>query len=182
MAGTDSHQMLVAQIRSRNYLNLANFLQKPRETALILILDQVFDPQNFGAIIRSAECLGASAVLWSKNRGAELTPVAAKASSGASEIIPLIRVSNLATSVDQLKKEGYEVIAAQVAPDAESVYSFNFAPLTALIVGSEGEGIQPLLKKKADRSIFIPMKGQISSLNVAQATATLLALWNGGPG
>lgn len=181
MVGSDSHQMVIAQIKQRRLYELKEFLKEVGDHALILILDQIFDPQNFGAIIRSAECLGASAVLWSKNRGAELTAVAAKASSGASELIPLIRISNLATAVEQLKKADFEILGAQLAPDAESVYSFNFSPKTALILGSEGEGIQPLLQKKVDRSIFIPMKGKITSLNVAQATTALLALWNAGP-
>jgi len=181
MAGTESHQMLLAQITPRDYFTVQRYLERAKTPSLLLIMDQIFDPQNFGAILRCAECFGASAVLWSKNRGTELTPTAAKASSGASELLPLIRISNLATAVDQLKTEGFEIVAAQMTDQAESSYDFTFAPKTALIMGSEGEGIQPLLQKKACRSIFIPMAGHIRSLNVAQATAVLLALWNRGP-
>jgi 23S rRNA (guanosine2251-2'-O)-methyltransferase len=176
MTGSDSHQSLVAQIKPRDYLDVKEFLEEDTETSLVLMLDQIFDPQNFGALIRSAECFGASAVAWSKNRGSDLTPVAAKASCGASEIIPLIRLSNLATAVDQFKDAGYEVVAALLDPTSESAYKFTYADKTVLIVGSEGEGIQPLLRKKADRSIYLPMAGKIASLNVAQATAALLAL------
>lgn len=178
MAGSDSHQLLVAHIKGRNYMEMKEFLDDDTEESLVLMLDQIFDPQNFGALIRSAECFGANAVLWSKNRGSDLTPVAAKASCGASELLPLIRVSNLATSIDQFKEAGYEVVAALLDSKAESAYGFNFAPKTVLIVGSEGEGIQPLLRKKADRAIYLPMRGKIASLNVAQATAALLALWD----
>ncbi|HSX10589.1 MAG TPA: 23S rRNA (guanosine(2251)-2'-O)-methyltransferase RlmB [Chlamydiales bacterium] len=176
MVGSDSHQLLVAHIKDRTYLDVSAFLERDEEKAFVLMLDQIFDPQNFGALIRSAECFGASAVAWSKNRGADLTPVAAKSSCGASEIMPLIRISNLATAVDQFKDEGFEVVAALLDPSSESAFTFTYAPKTVLIVGSEGEGIQPLLRKKADRSIYLPMAGKIESLNVAQATAALLAL------
>ncbi len=176
MTGSDSHQMLVAQIQRRNYLDVAAFLEEAEEHSLVLMLDQIFDPQNFGALIRSAECFGAAAIAWSKNRGSDLTPVAAKASCGASEWMPLIRISNLANGVDQFKKGGFEAVAAVLDPSSESAYTFAYAPRTVLIVGSEGEGIQPLLRKKADRSIYLPMQGKIASLNVAQATAALLAL------
>lgn len=177
MAGSESHQMLVAHIRGRTFLDVPAFLETAQEHCLVLMMDQIFDPQNFGALIRSAECFGAAAVAWSKNRGSDLTPVASKASSGASELIPLIRISNLAQATDQFKEAGFEVVAAVLDPASESAYTFQFAPRTLLIVGSEGEGIQPLLRKKADRGIYLPMAGKIGSLNVAQATAALLALY-----
>lgn len=178
MVDSDSHQSLVAQVKPRHFLDVKEFLQHiaDKETAFILMLDQIFDPQNFGAILRSAECFGVDGVIWSKNRGADLTPVVAKASSGASELLPLIRVSNLADSIDKFQKEGFEVVTALLDPTSQSAFQFTFAPKTVLIVGSEGEGIQPLLQKKADRSIYIPMQGKIQSLNVAQATAVLLSL------
>lgn len=180
MAGSDSHQRLVAHIKGRAFLDVATFLKGAPEQCLVLMLDQIFDPQNFGALIRSAECFGAKAVVFSKNRGSDITPVVAKASSGASELLPLIRISNLANALDAFKEEGFEVVAALLDPKAESAYTFQYAPRTVLIVGSEGEGIQPLLRKKADRSIYLPMQGKISSLNVAQATSALLALYGAG--
>lgn len=176
MAGSDSHQSLVAHIRGRTFLDVKEFLENAEGPSLVLMLDQIFDPQNFGALIRSAECFGASAIAWSKNRGSDLTPVAAKASCGASELMPLIRISNLATAVDQFKEGGFEIVVALLDPSSESAYGFSYAPKTVLVVGSEGEGIQPLIRKKADRAIYLPMKGKIESLNVAQATAALLAL------
>ncbi len=176
MVDSDSHQSLVAQIQERAYLDVSEFLETAAEESFVLMLDQIFDPQNFGALIRSAECFGAAAVVWSKNRGCDLTPVAAKASCGASELMPLIRISNLATAVEQFQKGGFEVVAALLDANAESAYGFSYAPRTVLVVGSEGEGIQPLIQKKADRSVYLPMAGKIASLNVAQATAALLAL------
>ena len=141
----------------------------------VLMLDQIFDPQNFGAILRSAECFGVDGVVWSKNRGADLTPTAAKTSSGASELLKLIRIANLAEAVSQFQKEGFEVLVSLLVAKSENAFEYTFAPKTVLIVGSEGEGIQPLIQKKADRSIYIPMAGKIESLNVAQATAVLLS-------
>ena len=114
--------------------------------------------------------------MWSKNRGSDLTAVAAKTSCGASELIPLIRVANLAEAASQFQKEGFEMVASLLDEKAESAFEFKYAPKTVLIVGSEGEGIQPLLQKRADRAIYLPMQGKIQSLNVAQATAALLAL------
>ncbi len=181
MAGSDSHQSLIAYIKGRTFLDVRNFLQQVEKKAFVLMLDQIFDPQNFGALIRCAECFGLSAVAWSKNRGADLTPVAAKASCGASELLPLIRISNLATAIDQFKEGEFEIVAAVLDPTAESAFGFSYALKTILIVGSEGEGIQPLLRKKADRSIYLPMAGKIKSLNVAQATAALLALKASAP-
>ena len=177
MAGSDSHQSFVAHIKGREFLDPKEFFQKigDREKSLVLMTDQIFDPQNFGALIRCAECLGADAIAWSKNRGTDLTPTAAKSSSGASELLPLLRVSNLADTAELFKKEGFEVVASLLDPRAESAFTFNFAPRTLLIVGSEGEGIQPLLQKKSDRFIYIPMAGKIESLNVAQAASILMA-------
>ncbi len=183
MSGSESHQSLVAHIKGREFYDVKEFLREKEseERVFVLMLDQIFDPQNFGAILRSAECFGADAVAWSKNRGADLTPTVAKSSCGASELLPLIRISNLADSVDKFQEAGFEVVAALLNPTAESAFTFQYAAKTVLIVGSEGEGIQPLIRKKADRSIFIPMTGKIESLNVAQATAVLLAL-RGGEG
>lgn len=177
MAGSDSHQMWVAHIQGRTFLDVREFLKEEREQAFVLMLDQIFDPQNFGALLRSAECFGIDGVAWSKNRGCDVTPVVAKASSGASELIPLIRISNLAQAVDQFKEAGFEIVATLLDSKAESAYTFSFSPKTVLIAGSEGEGIQPLLRKKADRSIYLPMAGKIASLNVAQAISALLALF-----
>jgi len=179
MTGSDSHQSAVAQVKGRSFLDTKEFLKRieGKERSLVLMADQIFDPQNFGALIRSAECLGADAIAWSKNRGADITPTVAKASCGASEFLPLVRISNLAEAVGQFQDGGFEAVAALLDRESQDAFSFRFAPRTLLIVGSEGEGIQPLIRKKADRSIYIPMKGKITSLNVAQAAALLMGLF-----
>ena len=179
MAGSDSHQSFVVHVKGREFLDARTFLEKSeeRERSVVLMVDQIFDPQNFGSLIRCAECLGADAIIWSKNRGADLTPAAAKAACGASELLPLLRVSNLAETAELFKKEGYEVVASLLDTEAEDAFKFKFADKTLLIVGSEGEGIQPLLQKKSDRKIYIPMSGKIESLNVSQSAAVLLGLY-----
>ncbi len=182
MTGSDSHQSFVAHVKGRQFFDPRQFFKKigDQERVIVLMVDQIFDPANLGALMRCAECLGASGIIWSKNRGCDLTPAAAKASCGASELLPLIRVSNLADTAEQFKKEGFEVVASLLDPQAQSAFRFAFSPRTLLIVGSEGEGIQPLLQKKSDRLIYIPMAGHIDSLNVAQAAAILLSRYMAG--
>lgn len=177
---TDSHQGIVAVVEKPSSIGLKELLDQffDKGEAFVLILDRIYDPHNLGAILRSAECFQVDAVIWSKNRGADITPVVTKTSSGASELIEIVKVSNLSDAVGKLQEEGFEVLAAELSTKSESLYTHSFQKKTALIMGSEGEGIQPLLSKKADKSIFIPMKGQIDSLNVSQATAVMLAAWS----
>ena len=176
LCSSDSHQSFVAHIKSRQFVSLKDFFETAQdlETSLVLMLDQIFDPQNFGALLRSAECFGASAVVFSKNRGSDITAVTTKSSCGASELLPLIRVSNLAETVSSFQEEGFEVVATVLEPNSLPLEGFKFAKKTLLIMGSEGEGIQPLICKRADKTIYLPMKGKIQSLNVAQACAIFL--------
>lgn len=179
MCGSDSHQSFAAHVKGRKYYSVKEFLTlvENQEQVLVLLCDQIFDPQNFGAILRSAECFGVAGVGWSKNRGSDLTPSAAKASCGSSEWLTLIRISNLAESVTQFQEAGFEVAAAALKSGSKNAFRFPFAPKTVLVVGSEGEGIQPLILKRADHLLHIPMLGKIESLNVAQATASLLTCY-----
>jgi len=179
MCGSDSHQSFAAHVQGRSFLDVKQFLRKieDQEQVLVLMCDQIFDPQNFGALIRSAECFGVDAIVWSKNRGCDLTPVSSKASSGASEWMPLIRIANLADAVTQFQDEGFEVVAATLKEGSKNAFHFPFKAKTLLVVGSEGEGIQPLILKRADHWIHIPLQGKIDSLNVSAATASLLTCY-----
>lgn len=176
LADSTSHQSFVAACKQREFLNVQTFLDaaEDKDASLVLMLDSIFDPHNLGAILRTAECFGADGVIYSKNRGADLTPVVAKVSSGASELIPLMRVSNLAETASLFQKNGFSVISADVGEGAHSIFDFAFPEKTLLILGSEGEGIQPLLKKKSDMILKIPMLGSIDSLNVSQAASVFL--------
>ena len=166
---SESHQSFIAQLHPRNYFSIEEFVHKPQ--AKLLILDSIFDPQNMGTLIRLAECFAFDGVVFSKNRGSEITPVVAKASCGATEIFPLIKVANLAQNIQKLKEQDFTIIVADADERAKNIKHFTFPEKFALIVGSEGKGVQPLLKKLADYLLYIPMKGKISSLNVSQAAA-----------
>ncbi len=176
MAGTDSHQSFLAHIKPRDFVLLKDFLKdvEDKDEVTLLMLDQIFDPQNLGAILRNCECFGVDAVIFSKNRGSDITSIVSKTSCGASELIPLIRLSNLAEAVTQCQEAGFEAVATVLNPNSHKLNDFRFSKKTLLIMGSEGEGIQPLIQKRADHSIYIPMQGKLQSLNVAQATAVLL--------
>lgn len=176
MVGSESHQGVVAEVSQRKLLSLddVRHLAESREALRILALDGVLDPQNFGAILRAAECFGVDAVLWSKNRCAPLGPVVSKASVGASELVPLCPVSNLHQALESLKRCGVWLAGAVVAPEATPVERFEFPSKCAIVMGSEGEGIQPLIEKSLDFRLFISMLGVVSSLNVSQATALML--------
>lgn len=175
LAGSESHQGLVAEVKEREFLTPKEFLKTAPEKSLILMVDSIQDPQNFGTILRAAECFGADAVIYSKNRNVGLTPVVSKASVGASEVVPLMPVSNLADTLKKFQEGGYFSVAAEVKEGAHSLSTFEFPNQTLLIMGAEGSGIQPLLSKNSDFHVMIPMQGAIDSLNVSQATAVFLS-------
>jgi 23S rRNA (guanosine2251-2'-O)-methyltransferase len=176
MVQSQSHQGVVARISPRAVLSFEELIERVSrdEEVRILALDGVLDPQNFGAVLRAAECFGVTAVLWSKNRAAPLGPVVAKVSVGASELVPLCPVSNLHRALSSLREAGVWSIGAVVAPDAIALDSFDKPKKWALVMGSEGEGIQRLIEENLDFRVYISMLGALSSLNVSQATAVML--------
>ena len=138
----------------------------------LVILDGIQDPQNLGAIIRSAETLGIQGMILPKHGTASLNETVAKCSSGAIEHLPIAWVINLARSIEQLKEAGFWV--AGVVQDGEMpCYQYKFDTPVALVIGGEGKGIRPLLKKSCDVTLSIPMKGQLESLNAASASAVV---------
>lgn len=176
---SESHQSYVAKVKGKQELSLSGFLQETqeKETSLVVVLDSIFDPQNLGAIIRACECFGVDLIIFSKNRGSDITPVTTKTSAGATELVSILKVSNLVETVKALQKEGFWAVAAENKENAQSLYDFEFPEKTVLILGSEGKGIQPLLSKKCDFYISIPMLGRIDSLNVSQAAAVILSAY-----
>jgi 23S rRNA (guanosine2251-2'-O)-methyltransferase len=176
LVASDSHQGVVARVSPRSYLSLEDLLETVREseTISILALDGVLDPQNFGAILRAAECFGIDAVLWSKNRGAPIGPVVSKVSVGASELVPLCPVSNLHRALEQLKEVGAWIAGTMIAPDAKPLDAFEFSDKSVVVMGAEGEGIHQLIEKTLDFRVYLPMAGAIDSLNVSQATSVFL--------
>lgn len=176
---TDAHQGVTALVKPLPKQDLKSWLYNKRaqERCLILALDSIQDPHNVGALLRAAECFGVDAVLWSYNRVPAHTPVLSKASAGASELVPQIQVSNLAQALRDLKEAGFWVVLADADKDAESLVKFEYPKRTILVLGSEGDGAKELTRKLADFKVFIPMFGQISSLNVSQAGAVMLSKW-----
>lgn len=176
MAKTESHQGIAAFVAEKKQPQLDDYLDQSfeKDSDVILALDSIYDPQNLGALMRAAECFGVGAVMWSKNRGTDLTPTVSKASVGASELVDIIRVSNLVEAVKRCKKDGYRVITAEVGKEAVSLETFKFPEKTLIIMGSEGDGVRELLSKQANHKVYIPMAGAIDSLNVSQATSVIL--------
>lgn len=173
---SESHQGYVAAVKERGHPTVKEFLEKNKdvEHSLVLMLDSIYDPQNLGAILRASECFGVDLVVYSKNRGTDITPTVTKASAGAAELVPICKVSNLADTVQLFQQEGYLALSADVGEKAQSLYQFKFPEKSLIIMGSEGTGVQPLLRKKCDYHVTIPMYGRIDSLNVSQATSIIL--------
>lgn len=161
-----SHQGIALKVADAEPLLLEDLF----DAKIIVMLDSIFDPQNVGAIMRAAECFGADAIITSKNRGCPMTPTVSKASAGASAFVPHVEVSNLAESARRLQDEGFTLVVA----DMDGEENVTWPEKIILVMGSEGTGVQHLLKKRADLIVRIPMYGKIASLNVAQACAVLL--------
>lgn len=173
---SESHQSYVAAVRDRPNIELKEFFAKSSHstTSFVIMLDSIYDPQNLGTILRASECFGVDLVVYSKNRGADISPVVAKASSGASEYVPIAKVSNLAETMKLFKEAGYWAVCADVGEKSQSIYDFHYPEKTLLILGSEGEGVQKILSRNSDFLVSVPMCGKIDSLNVSQAAAVFI--------
>ena len=178
-----NHQGMIAVVSAYAYHTVEDMLALAKERGeapLLVILDGVTDPHNLGAIIRSAECVGAHGVIIPERRAVGLTPAAVKASAGAVEHIPVAREVNLTRLIERLKAEGIWVYGA--AMEGEDYRRVDFSGPAALVVGSEGEGISRLVARSCDRLISLPMRGQIGSLNASVAAGVLLYAMMGARG
>ena len=162
----------VAAVAYRSVDDIFDLASQRGEDPFIVILDGVTDPHNLGAIIRSAECAGAHGVILPERRAAGLGPAAAKAAAGALDCLPIARVKNLNRTIDELKERGVWVIGT--AMDGEDALSADLIGPVALVIGSEGEGISHLTLQKCDRTLTLPMKGRIESLNASVAAGILM--------
>ena len=170
-----NHQGVVAVVAAKDYGTIDDILtlaQDRDEPPFVIILDGVTDEGNLGAIIRSAEVFGAHGIILNKRRSASLSAVAFKASSGAAELLPVVKVTNLSTAIKELKNQGIWIAAAD--PDGGIAETASLSGAIALVIGSEGEGISRLVLQNCDFSVRIPMKGQTGSLNAAVASAVLM--------
>jgi 23S rRNA (guanosine2251-2'-O)-methyltransferase len=144
-----------------------------RRPPCLLVADQVTDPRNLGALLRSAEATGVGGVILPRSRAAGVTPVVAKASAGAAAFVPVARVANLVRALEDLKQGGYWVVGLEGSA-AQSVFDFAFPELCALVVGGEGRGLRSLTRAHCDHLVSIPMLGRVDSLNVSVAAALAL--------
>ncbi|MBQ3016307.1 MAG: 23S rRNA (guanosine(2251)-2'-O)-methyltransferase RlmB [Clostridia bacterium] len=176
MCGGARHQGIIAIASEQNYSSVEEILEyadSVGEKPFVIILDGVVDPHNLGAIIRSAECMGAHGIIIPKRRAVGLTATVAKASAGAMMHMRVAKVTNLSQTIDDLKEKGLWFYAADM--DGDPVYKADLTGAVGIVLGSEGEGISRLVKEKCDFVISIPMYGKVNSMNVSCAAAVILS-------
>lgn len=176
MSQTRAHQGVVAVCAVKEYCTVQDILRiagARNETPFVIVCDEISDPHNLGAIIRSAECAGAHGVVIPKRRSAGLTAVVSKAAAGAVEHMAIARVSNLSAALEELKKGGLWVYGAD-AEGSRPMWQTDLTGPIALVIGSEGGGMSRLVREHCDFMLSIPLKGQISSLNASAAAAILM--------
>src|SRR3954449_10789467 len=169
--GSDDHQGVCAEVGAYPYASPETVLEP--DDALVVVLDQIQDPRNLGAVARVAECAGASGLVIPERRSAEVTPVACKASAGAVEHLPVAQVRNVADFLDEGKKAGAWVYGA----DAEASVFYDepdYQGRVVLVMGSEGKGLRPRVADHCDQLVSLPILGHVESLNVSTAAAAIL--------
>ena len=174
LSETGKHQGVIAYAAAYEYAEVEDILKNAREKGeepFIFLLDNIEDPHNLGAIIRTANLAGAHGVIIPKRRAVGLTATVAKTSAGALNYTPVAKVTNLAATIDELKKEGLWFVCADMG--GESMYRLNLKGPIGLVIGNEGEGVSRLVKEKCDYIASIPMKGDIDSLNASVAAGVL---------
>lgn len=174
MSETGRHQGVIAYAGAYEYAEVEDMLQAARkkgEQPFLFLLDNIEDPHNLGAIIRTANLAGAHGVIIPKNRAAGLTAAVARTSAGALNYTPVARVTNLSKTIEELKKEGMWFVCADMG--GTRMYDLNLTGAIGLVIGSEGDGVSELVKKNCDMVAAIPMKGAIDSLNASVAAGVL---------
>lgn len=175
MTGNQAHQGVAATVAAVAYATMDQVWELARqkgENLFLILADEIEDPHNLGALIRTAECCGAHGIVIPKRRSAGLSPTVYKSSAGAVSHLPVVRVANLASFIDELKKQGVWFYCADM--DGQTWCQTDFSSHTALVVGSEGNGVGRLIKEKCDFTVSLPMLGKISSLNASVAGGVLM--------
>ena len=174
MSRTGKHQGVIAMAAAYEYAAVEDILQAAKdkgEPPFIIILDNIEDPHNLGAIIRTANLSGAHGIIIPKRRAVGLTAAVARTSAGAIHYTPVAKVTNISSTIEELKKEGLWFVCA--AMDGEIMYQLDLKGPIGLVIGNEGEGVSRLVKEKCDFTAAIPMKGDIDSLNASVAAGVL---------
>ena len=175
MSESHAHQGVIAITSDYRYYDLDEILEIPKEKGedtFFIILDGITDPHNLGSIIRTADAVGAHAVIIPKRRSVQITPIVAKASAGAVEYLPVCKVTNIVNTIKTLKENGLWIAAVDM--DGQTFYQQNLGGPLGLVVGSEGEGISRLVKQNCDFTVSMPMSGNVTSLNASVAGGILL--------
>ena len=176
LCGSDKHQGVVVvykQQQTANEIDLLEYCARAEHSLLLLVLDQIVDPHNLGACLRTAEAAGVNAVICSEKKSASLTPTARKVACGAAERIPLVATKNLARYLKELKQLGIWIYGTQ--PVAEkSIFEADFCRSIALVIGAEGAGMRRLTAENCDELLSVPMSGEMVSLNASVATGVVL--------
>ena len=176
MSQSHSHQGVIALVAAREYYSIDDILAEAEsrgQQPLIVICDELSDPHNLGAIIRTAECAGAHGVIIPKRRSVGLTAVVAKASAGAVEYMKVAKVNNITAAIQELKEKGVWVFGT-AAEGSIPMYQADLKGATAIVIGSEGDGRSRLVRENCDVTVHIPMSGKITSLNASNAASILL--------
>ena len=176
MSRTHAHQGVIALAAVREYVTVESILERAAEKGeapLVVVCDEISDPHNLGAILRTAECAGAHGVIIPKRRSAGLTAIVAKTSAGAVSYMPVARVANIPSLLKELKKQGIWVFGT-AADGTTALYDADLKGPAAIVIGSEGDGMTRLVSENCDFLVSIPMRGHISSLNASAAAAILL--------
>ena len=175
IANNSYHQGIILKVKEYKTCDLNEILDanKDNENALLVILDGVVDPHNVGAILRTSEAIGVNGIIIPKNNSAPLNSTVAKTSTGAIELVPIAKVTNLTTTISKLKDNGYWIVGAE-AKESVDYRNVDYNGKIALVLGSEGSGISRLVLENCDYRVRLPMVGRITSLNVSVATAVLL--------
>ena len=176
MSTTRAHQGVIALVAAHLYYTIDDILEEAAsrgETPLIVVCDELSDPHNLGAILRSAECAGAHGVIIPKRRSVGLTATVAKASAGAIEYMKVAKVGNINNAIAEMKEKGVWIYGT-AAEGSIPMYKADLTGPTAIVIGNEGDGMSPLVRKNCDVMVHIPMKGRITSLNASAAASILL--------
>ncbi len=176
MSLTHAHQGVIALCAVREYVDVDDILEAARqkgEPPLVVVCDELSDPHNLGAVIRTAECAGAHGVILPKRRSAGLTAVVAKTSAGAVSYVPVARVPNLTACLKELKRQGLWIYGAAASGEA-SLYQTDLTGPAAIVIGSEGSGMSRLVEETCDVRVAIPLRGSLNSLNASAAAAIVL--------
>ncbi len=175
ISGHANHQGIAAYTSVKEYASVDDIFalaEERGEKPFIVVLDEIEDPHNLGAVIRTAECTGVHGIIIPKRRSASLSFAVSKASAGAVEYVPVARVTNISNTIEDLKKRGVWVYGADM--DGKLYTECDFSGAVALVIGNEGKGIGRLVREKCDEIVSLPMKGKIKSLNASVAAGVLM--------